>query len=66
MFWELIFFFLILKLTKKKTVIKKSGNCLLNRGCETNCKWIIQGKKMEVGMWDNRIRGLKEKTKTWI
>ena len=21
---------------------------------------------MEVGMWDDRIRGLREKTKTWI
>ena len=23
---------------KKKTIIKKSGNCLLKRGWETNCK----------------------------
>ena len=53
MFWELNFFLEKIEIKKKKSIIKKSGNCLLNRGWETNYKWIIQGKKMEVWMWDD-------------
>ena len=52
--------FFFLKFKKKKSVIKKSGNCLLNRGWETNCKRIIEGKKNgsgNVGWPDKGIEG---------
>ena len=47
-----VFFFWILnfEFLKKKTIIKKSGNCLLKCGWETNCKLDNLGEKNGSGI----------------